>query len=121
VVFFTVEQRAMTLPDDPILLELVPEFVVSWRRDIAEQLPAIVAERNRDELYRFGHTLKGSARQFGFAELADIGAEIMSIARENLWDRLDETIATARELLDALELLARQHGMTIPTSSSTNL
>ncbi len=111
----------MQLPDDPILLELVPDFVVSWTSDVNTVLPALVAARNTDELYRFGHTLKGSARQFGFAELADCGSEIMHIAREARWDALGEIIEHVRALLKAIEQCAREHNLPIPERSTTNL
>lgn len=86
----------MNLPNDPILLELVPEFVASWRHDLENVLPAIVTQRNRQELYRFGHTLKGSSRQFGFVELAELGGDLMHYAQEDQWDLLQQTIAQNR-------------------------
>ncbi|MCX7930531.1 MAG: Hpt domain-containing protein [Chlorobi bacterium] len=111
----------MQLPDDPILLELVPEFICSWRNDCAIRLREIAGAQDREELYRFGHTLKGSARQFGFNQLAECGADVMQIARDNTWDQLDATIATIARLLDHIEDLARQHGMSTPTTNTTNL
>lgn len=76
----------MKLPNDPILLELVPEFISSWEQELASVLPYIVASQDNQELYRFGHTLKGSARQFGFDELAELGAQLMDCARANEWE-----------------------------------
>ncbi len=111
----------MQLPDDPILLDLVPDFVVSWTSDVQTVLPALVAERNTDELYRFGHTLKGSARQFGFSELADCGSEIMQVARQARWDTLSEIIERVRALLNEIEQCAREHNLPIPDRSTTNL
>lgn len=111
----------MQLPDDPILLELAPEFCVFWRKDLSTVLPNILATQNQSELYRFGHTLKGSARQFGFADLADCGVELMQCATRGVWDTVPDIVARIRALLDSLESFLRASGMTIPDSSSTNV
>lgn len=112
---------AMQLPDDPILRELVPEFIVSWRADLSTTLPALVATQDSNELYRFGHTLKGSARQFGFAELADCGAEIMELARSTQWDALDQITQRISQYLADIEQLARTHNLPLPQNSATNM
>ncbi|RMF35889.1 MAG: Hpt domain-containing protein [Chlorobiota bacterium] len=111
----------MQLPDDPILRDLAPEFCVSWRNDLSTVLPNIIAAHNQSELYRFGHTLKGSARQFGFAELADCGAELMQHASLGAWDAVPDTVARIHVLIESLESFLRASGMTIPDSSSTNV
>ncbi|GIV56095.1 MAG: hypothetical protein KatS3mg040_0863 [Candidatus Kapaibacterium sp.] len=111
----------MQLPDDPILRELAPEFCVSWRNDLGIVLPNIVATQNQSELYCFGHTLKGSARQFGFTELADCGAELMQHASLGAWDAVPDTVARISALLESLESHLRANGMTIPDGSSTNV
>jgi chemotaxis protein histidine kinase CheA len=111
----------MQLPDDPILRELAPEFCISWRNDMATILPRIIAERNQAELYRFGHTLKGSARQFGFAEMADCGTELMMLASSGAWDAVSETIVHINAMLETLESHLRASGMTLPDCSTTNL
>lgn len=115
------DYTAMNLPNDPILLELVPEFVASWRHDLENVLPAIIAQRNRQELYRFGHTLKGSSRQFGFVELAELGSDLMHHAQEDQWDLLQQTIAQIEVTLKELELLLQQHGLHASNKSLTNL
>ncbi|MDW8074673.1 MAG: Hpt domain-containing protein [Bacteroidota bacterium] len=107
------------LPEDPILLELVPEFIASWRHQIATLLPQLASTRNHEELYRFGHTLKGSARQFGFSDLADCGAELMDIARHQQWDHIGETIRHIEHILASLEDAAHQRGLGTTGKSST--
>lgn len=110
----------MTLPDDPVLQELLPEFLASWQRDLRMLLPTFVADRNREELYRFGHTLKGSARQFGFEHLAALGAEIMEAAQQQRWDIVSQIASAALAELTAIEESARQCGI-LPPQGSTNL
>jgi len=56
----------MEKPNNPIIVELLPEFVENWLKEAKEILPTILKEKDKDALYKFGHTLKGSCLQFGF-------------------------------------------------------
>lgn len=76
----------MRIPDDPFIIELLPEFVDTWINDIDSQLMGIIEAKKADDLYRFGHTLKGSCFQFGLDEVAALGIELMGYAREQNWD-----------------------------------
>ncbi len=80
----------MKIPDDPFILELLPEFVETWISDIHEQFEVIIAEKKSDDLYRFGHTIKGSCFQFGLDEIAALGIEMMGYARANDFDKANE-------------------------------
>lgn len=80
----------MKIPNDPFIIELLPEFLETWQGDIDNQLPAILKERDTRELYRFGHTLKGSCFQFGFEETAQLGIELMGCSKEENWDKAFE-------------------------------
>ncbi len=80
----------MKIPDDPFIIELLPEFVDTWINDIAKQMPEILAKKDTDELYRFGHTLKGSCFQFGIDEVAQLGIELMGYAKEADWVKAAE-------------------------------
>ena len=75
----------MKIPDDPFIIELLPEFIDTWIDDINNQLPVILETQNTDELYRFGHTIKGSCLQFGLDEVASIGIKIMGYSKESNW------------------------------------
>lgn len=66
----------MKLPDDPVIQELIEEFVDSWLVDINE-FSRLVEEENADDLYRMGHTIKGSCFQFGLDDIAQLGIELM--------------------------------------------
>ena len=77
----------MRIPDDPFIIELLPEFIDTWINDINNQLMNIINSKNKDDLYRFGHTLKGSCFQFGLDEVAALGIELMGYAKDNNWER----------------------------------
>lgn len=76
----------MKMPEDPFVLELLPEFIETWQNDLDNQLPKILQEKDIKELYRFGHTLKGSCFQFGFDETAQLGIQLMGASKEENWD-----------------------------------
>lgn len=77
----------MEFSDDPYVLELLPEFVDTWLEDISTQLNVLIESNNSDELYRMGHTLKGSCLQFGLDSIASLGIELMGYAREKKWEQ----------------------------------
>ena len=76
----------MKLPEDPFILELLPEFIDTWINDIKDQLDTIISSKDSDELYRFGHTIKGSCLQFGIEEIALLGIEMMGYAKAKDFD-----------------------------------
>lgn len=82
----------MKLPEDPFVLELLPEFVDTWMVDLGSQFKAAYADKNSDELYRIGHTLKGSCFQFGLDEIANLGIQLMGLAKESKWDQAVELV-----------------------------
>ncbi len=75
----------MKIPEDPLIQELLPEFVETWLNDIDEQFNTIIESKNADDLYRMAHTLKGSCFQFGLDEIANMGIELMGYAKEKNW------------------------------------
>ncbi|MCU0331075.1 MAG: hypothetical protein MUC47_08905 [Candidatus Kapabacteria bacterium] len=78
------------LAGDPVLREFYPEFVERWLADLTTQWPAVVERADPTELYRFGHTIKGSFIQFGLRDLSDVGRHVMACT-----DPLDWTKASA--------------------------
>ncbi|ROL60908.1 Hpt domain-containing protein [Bacteroidetes/Chlorobi group bacterium ChocPot_Mid] len=76
----------MKMPEDPFVLELLPEFIETWENDLNNQLPKILQDKDNKELYRFAHTLKGSCFQFGFDDTAQLGIELMGASKEENWD-----------------------------------
>ena len=79
----------MNLPNDPFILELLPEFIEDWLQKLDDEFPQIFAEKDSDSLYRFAHTIKGSAYQFGFNELGDLGVEMMAQVKSKDWVNLE--------------------------------
>ena len=76
----------MKLPDDPFVIELLPEFIESWLGDI-DKYNEYEEKQQTDELYRMAHTIKGSCYQFGLNDLGDMGIELMSFAKIPDWDK----------------------------------
>jgi chemotaxis protein histidine kinase CheA len=101
----------MKLPEDPILLELLPEFLDEWLKDMDTKFPQIINSRNAEELYRFGHTLKGSCQQFGLEDAAQLGIEMMGYAKSGDWEKAaamyDPLVNGFKEMKVVLESAAR--------------
>jgi len=76
----------MNIPLDPVILELIEEFVDTWIVDIDNDFKRLVETKNSDDLYRLAHTLKGSCFQFGLDEIAHLGIELMDKAKAKEWD-----------------------------------
>jgi hypothetical protein len=89
----------MELPKDPMILEFYEEFVDTWINDVNEQYDGFLANKDKDNFYRFAHTLKGSGYQFEIQPLGDKGIELMALIKEEKWD---ETIPYKQILLDIL-------------------
>lgn len=79
-------------PQDPILQELLPEFLDSWLNDLTTTWVGIRERADVQELYRFGHTIKGSFIQFGFRDLSAAGREIMEDANAGAWNDADARV-----------------------------
>ena len=103
----------MKLPKDPIVLELLPEFIDTWVHDINTQMQPILESGNKDDLFRFGHTLKGSCLQFGFEDLAKYGYDIMDYSKEENWEKAAEMETKLKQIFSDLkvEVEAQLKGM----------
>lgn len=77
----------MMIPDDPFVRELLPEFVDTWIGDLDSQYRILVETKNAEELYRLAHTLKGSCFQFGLDDIANMGIELMNVAKDKNWTK----------------------------------
>ncbi len=79
----------MKLPEDPFILELLPEFIDSWIDELSNNFPKLMKDKNDTDLYRMAHTMKGSCYQFGLNELGDIGVELMKLIKNQEWEKVD--------------------------------
>ncbi|HRI30265.1 MAG: Hpt domain-containing protein [Ignavibacteria bacterium] len=93
----------MKLPEDEIILELLPEFLDSWLFDMEHVLPKLISTKNSADLRRFGHTLKGSAAQFGFEDLRDMGIKMMALAEQNDFDNAEDFAKTIVQRLQDIK------------------
>lgn len=96
-----------TLPTDPVLADLVPEFIEQWLNDLTVNWQDLRQRGDIDDFRRFGHTIKGSFLQFGFKELSGVGKEIMHDADNEDWDaaelRINGIIRVLSELKNRLD------------------
>jgi chemotaxis protein histidine kinase CheA len=91
----------MDFPDNPIIIELLPDFVDDFIRDITENYDCI--SQNKNEIYRFGHTLKGSAAQFQLKSLSEFGQMIMKNSEEENWVEIESLKQNILKLLYELK------------------
>ena len=95
-----------TLPTDPVLADLVPEFIEQWMTDLTVNWADLRTRGDLEEFRRFGHTIKGSFLQFGFAELSRVGKEVMHDAETGDWEgaeaRLNGIVRVLTELRDKI-------------------
>ncbi len=80
----------MKIPANNLILNLLPEFIDTWINDIRKNLKSLTIAGNEKELHDFGHTLKGSALQFGLNDFAEFGSEIMTYVREGNLNAVSE-------------------------------
>jgi HPt (histidine-containing phosphotransfer) domain-containing protein len=76
----------MTLPNDDIILELLPEFISDWLKQLEAEFFEIIDNKDEQRLYRLGHTLKGSCLQFGLDEPAKLGITLMEHSKTQSWE-----------------------------------
>lgn len=87
----------MVFPDDPFIRELIPEFVDSWLEELNNNFPALFAEKQKDDLYRMAHTMKGSCYQFGLNELGDVGVQLMNYVKHEEWEKVENQCNLVRD------------------------
>lgn len=98
----------MQLPDDPFVLELLPEFIEDWIEKLDTEYLEFKTNRDSESMYRLAHTMKGSSYQFGFADLGDIGVEIMAQVKSDDWDGLEQNKEKFRNrLIEIQEYLSQ--------------
>jgi chemotaxis protein histidine kinase CheA len=98
----------MQLPNDPFILELLPEFIDDWIEKLDSEYPDYRKNKDSESLYRFAHTMKGSSYQFGFADLGDIGVEIMTQVKSDDWDGIEQNIEKFRiRLIEIKDFLSQ--------------
>ena len=93
------------LPTDPILQDLIPEFIEQWMTDLTVNWAGVKDRGDQEEFRRFGHTIKGSFLQFGFRDISAVGREIMNDSEGLDWDEADARILG---IIDALKVLKKR-------------
>lgn len=111
--------NTMQLPDDPIMVEMLPDYVLSWQHDISTKYSEIVSSKNEEELFRFGHTLKGSSRQFCVPQMAEYGATIQQLARAREWDSAQALLEPMLTTIEGVKHYLVSNGLMQPESPSS--
>jgi len=78
----------LKLPTDPILLELMPEFIETWVDDINQKFDLYYEDQNSEEMFRFAHSIKGSCLQFSLNEIGQVGIEMLQKVKDRDWDSI---------------------------------
>ncbi len=89
-------------PTDPILQELLPEFLDAWIKDLSITWSEIRLRGDVQEFHRFGHTIKGSFIQFGFRDLSGVGKQIMEDADHGNWDLASSRVAALLNVVNTM-------------------
>jgi chemotaxis protein histidine kinase CheA len=92
----------MNLPTDPFVLELLPEFIEDWLEKLNTEYVAFYSKKDSEAMYRFAHTIKGSAYQFGFGDLGDLGVKMMAQVKSDDWAGLEQNKELFRKGLEEI-------------------
>ena len=91
------------IPTDPVLEDLIPEFIEQWQKDLTVTWSDVKERRDMEEFKRFGHTIKGSFLQFGFSDLSAVGKQIMVDAENGDWDEAGARVLGIYNVLAVLK------------------
>lgn len=89
---------------DVIFEDLINDFFEYFKESLASMETA-VAEKDFDSLYRLGHGLKGSARNYEFFDLGNVFFEIEKAAAERNSDKALHHMKRARQYLQTVEVI----------------
>jgi HPt (histidine-containing phosphotransfer) domain-containing protein len=101
----------MTLPEDSIVLELLPEFVLDWMKQLDTEFNEIIDKKDEQRLYRLGHTLKGSCLQFGLEEPAKLGVTLTEFSKNHAWEEARALYNPLRDYFLDVKRLLQERGL----------
>lgn len=102
-------QLPETLPTNPILVDLLPDFASQWLHDLTVTWSSLRESNDLEGLRRLGHTIKGSFMQFGFNDLAIVGKEIMVCAENDDWEGASQRVNGLRTAMETLASRVQPH------------
>jgi CheY-like chemotaxis protein/HPt (histidine-containing phosphotransfer) domain-containing protein len=74
--------------EDDLMMKELTQFFISDLGQRMEQFTHDIANKNLEEVVRFGHSLKGTGGSYGFPEFSKIGSEIEKEGKEGSWERI---------------------------------
>jgi HPt (histidine-containing phosphotransfer) domain-containing protein len=108
----TPEETAQSGSLEPIRIEMpqglediVPGYLANRRNEVSEMIE-ILAASDFERLSVLGHNLKGTARSYGFPDLAPMGSALEQSASFRDSEALHTQIADLCRYLDQVELIA---------------
>jgi CheY-like chemotaxis protein len=101
----------------PGLEDLVPSYLAARRREVHEMtellaLTELLAASDFERLSLLGHNIKGTARGYGFTELAPLGAALEQSAERMDRETLHTQLTTLGNYLDRVQLVAQKDNST---------
>lgn len=93
-----ISQIVPEVDPEPEILELVPTFLNSRMRDVA-QMESYIASGSWKELAILGHTLKGISKPYGFPTLGILGAELEEQAKLQSQEKALEILSKIKSYL----------------------
>jgi len=82
---------------------LIPLFIKN-QLSALEELKAYVAMKDRDGVKFMAHKIKGSARNFGFKEVGNLGEIIEAKSQDMMVDELTKLINQIKDYLEHVEI-----------------
>jgi CheY-like chemotaxis protein len=89
--------------EDEMMAELAKFFVSDLGQRI-QQFDVDVSSRNKEEVVRFGHSLKGTAGSYGFPKFSSIGSHIEKEGMAEHWERIQ---ILHKQLIEEYKLLGQ--------------
>jgi len=83
--------------------ELFPDFV-NYFHETLDNMRTAAAEQDFESLFRLGHGLKGSARNYELYQLGDIFLEIENASKENKMETIIFNVKKAKDYLNSINV-----------------
>ena len=89
---------------DPELMQIVPDYLESRRRDCAE-IERLLAFGGMEYIQILGHRMKGSGGSFGFDEISEIGEVLETAAQVPDADGIKSAVGRLERYLERVSVV----------------
>ncbi|MCK4817908.1 Hpt domain-containing protein, partial [bacterium] len=91
--------------DDQLTEELTQFFISELARKI-EKFDKDLSDHNKEEVTRFGHSLKGTAGSYGFPQFSQMGSEIEEAGKIEQWEKIENL---KKQIVHEFKLLGERY------------